>query len=39
MPVPMKKVKNKRANWGKGGNLVRLIKLVYDWDNNTVNTM
>ena len=39
MPVPPTKVKKKRSNWGKGGNLVRLIKVVHDWDNKTGDDM
>ena len=31
MPVSPKNMKNKRENWGKGGNLVRLIKTVHHW--------
>ena len=35
MAVPLTKMKTKRANWGKGGNLVKFIKAVHDWYNNT----
>ena len=34
-----KKVKKKRANWGKGRNLVILIKAAHDWYKNTGDAM
>ena len=39
MSVPLTKVKKKRANWGKGGNILRLINSVHDWDNKTDDDM
>ena len=39
MPVLPIKANKKRYNWGKVENIVRLIKAVNDWDNNTDNAM